>query len=80
MAQSIGVDEARELRRLNTEYCIATRRAAALMSRSNRPLEGAALDAVREAERRADRAVLRIREIKGAYPQAGHGAPVSRIA
>jgi hypothetical protein len=69
-------DEAAELYRLRAEYLRATRRAANAMRKAEQPLSGEALEAVLEGEKRAESAVLRMREIQGLQGQGGHGAPI----
>jgi hypothetical protein len=65
MKHSFTAEEAQELRRLHVEYLRAVRLAANAMRNAGEPLTGVALQEVLEGEERADRVVLRIREISG---------------
>jgi hypothetical protein len=61
----ISPEDAEELRRLNTEYFDATRRAAEAMRTDGGPLLGEALQTVLEGDERAGNAMRRIKAIYG---------------
>jgi hypothetical protein len=78
--RALTSEEAAELERLEAEYMRATELAAQAMQKAGNSLSEEALAAVLEGEKRADCAVLRMREIKGVHGQGMHGKPLQPYA